>query len=178
MKNNKYAPYILGPILLILWGTIFYKIYKAVYPDEGILSVPNYNKLPLLEHPTSDSSFSLLLNYKDPFLGKSNFSRVKKKNYAFNDYSAPSRNSPQPKTEIKKTASTPKKPTKLFPNIVYQGYQFSEGDTSALLKVGQQFHPIVRVGQKINAIKIIGIYKDSIKIKQDSIVRVFIKSSK
>jgi hypothetical protein len=163
-----------------LWGTIFYKIYQAVYPAETTLAVPNYSKLPLLEQPTTDSIFTLLVNYRDPFLSRANTSNYSqpRKSYAFNNRSTPNKNRPQQIKKIEKNIPIQKKPPKPFPKIIYQGYQFSGGDTTALLKVDQRFYPAVHVGQMISNIYIMGIYKDSIKIRQDSILRVFVKSSK
>ena len=179
MKNNKYAPYILGPILLLLWGTIFYKIYQAVYPSEPLLPIPNYTNLPLMEQPTTDSSFPLLLNYKDPFLNQLNIS----------DYPTPPRDYTSPiRSSLNRTSPSQPSPTKNgplikknmipFPSIIYQGYQFSEGDTSALLKINGRFYPIAKIGQTIDSIELLHIGEDVIEVKWDTTIKTINKTNK
>lgn len=182
MKNNKYAPYILGPLLLLLWGTIFYKIYKAAYPSEELFTTPNYSALPLSKQPTADSTYMLLLDYKDPFLGNSLFVD---RNSNHTQHEAPTANrirqnipNNQRPVAPKITATPNIVPSKPFPKITYQGLQFSEGDTSALVKIDNQFYPTARKGQLLKEVQINEIYKDSIRVTFEDQTRTFSKLSR
>ena len=68
MKNKKLT-YILVPLVLIVWGLIIYRIFNTIHntDDSPLLNTPiatiNGEKNTLLD------TFSLQLNYRDPFLG-------------------------------------------------------------------------------------------------------------
>lgn len=165
MKNNKYAPYILGPILLIVWGLIFYKIYQAVYGSEEPFTVPQYASIPVFEGPAKDSSFALLLDYKDPFFGKhfSSSKRTKSSGQSTPRTSKPKQTKPK---KITPAAPLPA-PSKPFPPIRYQGFQIMETDTVAAIKINNRFIPIARINQVHQGVQVLGIYPDSIRLQFD-----------
>ena len=170
MKNNKYAPYILGPVLIVLWGLIFYKIYQQVYSDTDNFIVPDYEALPLSDPAEEDSSYALLLDYKDPFLGKKTGGQNYRKSQQKTTGTKRTSNKKQEKT--KQNNTTPPKP---FPPITYQGLQIMQTDTCALLKIKSKFYPSVRRGQVYQGIRIAKIYKDSIELFYDGRSAVFKK---
>lgn len=172
MKENKYAPYILGPVLLMVWGLVFYKIYQAVYGGEEHFDVPQFAALPIFETNQKDSSYALLIDYKDPFLGKrfnytSNENSTSRTNVSRNTNSRPS--IPPVKTIVQ---NRPKKP---FPTLVYQGFQIMESDTVALLKINNRFYPIARKGDVFQDVQVKGIYKDSIQVQFENQKKTFLK---
>ena len=64
MKNKKIT-YLLIVLTVAIWGTIGWKVYQALRKDD--IPVISGNNIPL---PKQDNSTpSLLLNYRDPFLG-------------------------------------------------------------------------------------------------------------
>lgn len=177
MKDNKYAPYVLGPVLLLVWGLIFYKIYQAVYDGEETFVVPEYRTIPVYEERPQDDFYALLVDYKDPFLGKrfdytTNGNRSSKTTTSRGNSNRPNRNTKiiQP---IKK--NTPKKP---FPTVVFQGFQVMELDTVALLKVNNRFYPTARKGDAYQGIKVKAIYKDSICLEFESQVQTIIRKNR
>lgn len=169
MKNNKYVPYILGPVLLMVWGLVFYKIYQAVYSGEATFDVPKYDNLPVFEEKQEENNYALLVDYKDPFLGK-------RFNYSSNENTRPRTTNNRPKANI--TAAKPvvknviQKP---FPVVVYQGFQIMDADTVALLKINNRFYPVARKGNTFQGIQVKGIYKDSIQVQFENQQQAILK---
>ena len=69
--KSKAAIYLLGLLVLGIWGVIVYRIYLSVHAaehDAGVFTTPplKKEKVPRLYPDT----FSLLLNYPDPFTGE------------------------------------------------------------------------------------------------------------
>lgn len=174
MKDNKYAPYILGFILLIVWGLVFYKIYQAVYGGQEHFDIPEYDHLPVFEEKQKENTYTLLVDYKDPFLGK-------RFNYSSNESTRPrTTNSKNTNTRPKVNQQTPKKvienaPKKPFPLFVYQGFQIMNADTVALIKVNSQFYPIARKGNVFQGVEVKKIYKDSIQVQFGNEQQTFLK---
>ena len=73
--KNKSATYILSLLALVIWGTIFYKIFFQTEDNTETSSVTYPNKGPILESETD--TFSIAMNYPDPFL-KGKRSSIKK----------------------------------------------------------------------------------------------------
>lgn len=171
MKDNKYAPYILGPILLMVWGLVFYKIYQAVYNEEENFAVPQYDKLPVFEDKQEEDSYALLVDYKDPFLGKRfNYSSNEKtRPRAINSNTRPKANIVAPKPVVKKGIQKP------FPVVVYQGFQIMDTDTVALLKINNRFYPVARKSDVFQGVQVNEIYKDSIQVQFDNQQKTFLK---
>lgn len=169
MKDNKYAPYILGPLVFIVWGLVFYKIYQAVYGGNASYTAPNFGVLPIYETVQKDSGYVLLVDYVDPFLGKS-IGRTLSTPRAVEPRSRVSR-----PLVVPRAAPTPKPPVATFPKIVYQGYQVMEGDTIALLKINGRFYPIARAGEIYQGVGIQAIYGDSIRLSFYEQEQVFVK---
>lgn len=170
--KNKYAPYILAPILILVWGTIFYKIYQAMQGEDYEFTPPPVRSLPLVNDSSQTQSFALLLDYKDPFLGKE-FAAIQttenNSNYTPST-SKTSNNNPNNSQNIRQQPNNPNpnannpKITIKFPNIIYQGYQIVEQDTVALLKIEEQFIANAREGQQLGTVRLEKIYPDSIRI--------------
>jgi hypothetical protein len=174
MKDNKYAPYILGPILLMVWGLIFYKIYQAVYSGEENFDIPQYSTLPVFEEKQKDDTYVLLADYKDPFLGKrfnyaSNENNRSREMASRNANSRPKTNSASSKPVVRTIASKP------FPAFVYQGFQIMDADTVALVKINNRFYPVARKGNTIQGVEVKGIYKDSIQVQFENQQQTFLK---
>lgn len=177
MKDNKYAPYVLGPILLLVWGLIFYKIYQAVYGGEEVFVVPQYQAIPIYEEKPKEDAYALLLDYKDPFLGK-RFHYTSKENTATRTTSSkgsnnrPRKNPKEPQSMVK---NTPKNP---FPTVIYQGFQVMDIDTVALLKVNKRFYPSAREGDAYQGVQVKAIYKDSIHVEFENQGKTIVRKNR
>jgi len=183
MKNNKYAPYILGPIVLVIWGTIFYKIYQAIYGEED-LAIPTITQTFTPKDSSTTSQYQLLLNYKDPFTGKVHTS-IPKNTASYqsrpsnnqNNYnvsqpkttSNPSNNArKRPASQEKTTTPPPKTASIPLPTIKYQGFQSINGDTVALLRIDGRYFPNARLGEELRGCTINKITPDALHITFDS----------
>ena len=173
MKDNKYAPYILGPILLMVWGLVFYKVYQAVYSGEETFDVPHYANIPVFEDKQQDSTYALLADYKDPFLGK-------RFNYTSNENARP-RTTTSNNTSNRKATIPAAKPVvknaiqKPFPPFVYQGFQIMDADTVALVKINNRFYPVARKGNTFQGVQVKAIYKDSIQVQFENQQQTILK---
>lgn len=64
--KNKRLTYILIPLVLMIWGVIFYKIYVHISDDEVLLKEkPTERKM---EPAKTRDTFVVKANYRDPFL--------------------------------------------------------------------------------------------------------------
>lgn len=68
MKNKK-LKYVLIPLVIIVWGLIFYKVFSYSNDDEPILVVSQNTNIKT-EVIQEKDSFELSLQYADPFLKK------------------------------------------------------------------------------------------------------------
>jgi flagellar basal body-associated protein FliL len=68
MKNKK-SIYILLPIVLFIWGTVMYQFFSFSGIDHKTISESNGFKIKPLQLKERDT-FSINVNYRDPFLGK------------------------------------------------------------------------------------------------------------
>jgi len=168
MKGNKYTPYILGPVLILIWGTIFYKIYRVVYPSDNQMSMPSFQALPSYKSNLVDTGFALLLDYQDPFLDKrgnlkySPRNNVSTKRHTFSSRKGKTKPTSNRNRVLVKPQPNPIKP---FPSIVFQGFQTSDGDTSALIRINNQFYAVAKAGQIYQGVLVEKIYKDSIRLR-------------
>jgi len=68
MKNKK-VTYLLGVLVLVVWGVIIYRIFQSAGGDDADLQ-PAANKIvkePYNDYTIPQDTSHLLLNYKDPF---------------------------------------------------------------------------------------------------------------
>ncbi|WP_417367184.1 hypothetical protein [Flavobacterium beibuense] len=99
MKNKKNI-YILLTIVLGIWGMVIYRLFSFSNPDTNIPATASNFTFKPIEVKARDT-FSIDVNYRDPFLGKMYSNDVQKKN----------------------TSHVPivKKDTLIWPNIIYKG---------------------------------------------------------
>lgn len=141
MKNKKFL-YILLPAVLVIWGSIFYKIYTSVKGTdipESLASMKNMKEEP----QEKEDTFSLLLNYRDPFLGKHG-----------GVVNRPAIKASDEKTKVQKIQ---------WPNIIYHGFikNKSTKKVLALLEINGRESNIA-AGNTIEGVSVKKIFKDSI----------------
>jgi hypothetical protein len=148
MKNKKLL-YVLLPITLGIWITIFVKIYNSLYPAESRISPVYEQKEELSQQLTSDT-FSIQNHYRDPFLGKSEPGLKKHGEVISASLVKPS--------EKPVTAS--------WPNIQYSGLIKNQQSKKqlVLLEINGSLKT-VQSGGIIDNIQICRVYKDSIEVK-------------
>jgi hypothetical protein len=149
--KSKVTSWILLPVVLGIWGTIGWKVYVSMRGDES--NGPVIVKEELVQQKRNDrDSFVLLLNYRDPFLGKTDLHEAKKDRTVSN----------QPmKAEVKKTDLA----LKQWPAIRYSGLvkRTSDQKSVGFLNVDGRSE-FVQTGMILGEIRIGKIWKDSVEV--------------
>ena len=71
MRNKKLAIYVLLPVVVIIWGAAIFQIFKVINPDSVAIKNLDFDKLPKSSKNNMPDTFSIVANYRDPFLGRS-----------------------------------------------------------------------------------------------------------
>jgi len=149
--------------LIVIWGTIISRIINGNSDEDGIIIA---SKSEILTSEKNIKPFQLLVNYSDPFLS----------NYLVKeavDNMVDSSLLVLPEVEQK-----PKKYVR-FPLVEYQGMSKNNQryQSVALVKIDRKTH-LVEVGTLVGEIKVIEIYKDSIKVEKEGTYKTYKKGIK
>ena len=148
MKSKKSA-YILLPIVLIVWGIIFYRIYSGI-DDNELISV-NHAIPADLKIEMTPSEYSLFLNYNDPFL--KNTVRILT----------------SPETQSQKQSMLPKAKTAediKLPELQYTGMirNAKNKHKIALLTIDQVSY-MMKSGESQQNVTLLKVWNDSIQVE-------------
>lgn len=150
--KNKTITYILLFLVLVIWGTILYKIFFYTESESETFSMGKTSLTKIT--PESSDTFSLSLNYSDPFL---------KENVRSNSISKSStstRKSGQVKpTTIKNNPST--SPQVVWPKVKYEGLIKNNNNSTAILSINGSTQ-FLKIGDSFNDVKVESITKDSV----------------
>jgi hypothetical protein len=158
MKNKKLV-YILLPLVAVIWGVIFYKIYNQIANSDKNMATG----MPLNIEKDADSlsdTFQLILNYRDPFLSYS-FQHQMAKTYP---------NSLQRGFTKQATQNTEFQ----WPNFIYGGMivnRQNKSKTGLLIYNNQSL--LVKEGDINQGYKIIKLYNDSALIGYNKLRKTF-----
>lgn len=147
MKNKK-TLYILLPLVAVIWGIIFYRIFSGV---------SNKNDAPGLKQTffndtsvaVAADTFTLIADYRDPFLGR-----------------LPSSEKPQIRVASQpRPAPVPLPPTQ-WPAISYSGLVKNQKSNKlvALVNINNQ-GSLMAPGQVLNEVTLLKVFKDSIEVQ-------------
>jgi hypothetical protein len=144
MKSKK-SLYILLPAVLLLWGYIAFKIYKHMSGGGEVIISNNRVIQKSIEDNVPDT-FSLILDYTDPFLSRNITTQSTSK------------------TRVRKVKSTVKNVH--WPDIIYQGRMVNQQTkrSKVSLSIGG-VDVILSRGETKNEIKLVKSYADSIKVQ-------------
>lgn len=137
------------PVVILIWGFVFYKIFIAVKGDDNALPADTHAIKQADGNQLSDT-FSIAANYRDPF-------NVKQ----------PAITNNQP---AKAAAPAPKKPeppaAKPWPQVGYTGMIRSHKTNVpiAMLQLNGQSYT-VKAGETFEEIQVIKILRDSVELK-------------
>lgn len=148
MKSKTKTYVLLGAVLLI-WGILGYRVVKAWMPDRGKVVPPIAVGELELDLPKARDTFSIMANYRDPFLG-----------------TTPSKSS-KPKTKPATTVSP-----KDFTSVSYSGMVADQGTGQKLffVNISGKEH-MLQVGSEIEGVKLILGDAKSIRIREHGQVR-------
>jgi len=171
MKNKK-IKYVLIPIVIVVWGIVFYKVFNFSNDDTVNYSISE----PLIEASYINSepdSFQLSLSYADPFLKKT---RIVKTKYEQAELKA-KREAVLEKNrmlEIKEKRLIQKrfKPTK----IKYGGEITNNNSNhlTAVIRI-QDKNKLLTDGDLVGDVEIVKIYNDSVQVKDQGVQRTIFK---
>ncbi len=155
MLKNKKAAYLLIPLNLLIWGFFIYRFYSA-YTDADLPGDSPKMQVLKLDAIKDSCTYTLKLNYKDPFL--------KDGERFFNPVAVAVNNDPpKPATVIK--SATPALPKQL-PDIKYLGLikNSSTGITTALISLNGQSR-LIKPNETFDGISFKSFTKDSLVAK-------------
>lgn len=157
MKNKKFT-YILIPLVLVLWGTIVYRIFHTVNNNNSTTLMDKDSSVSTIQGQIVPDTFSIHPDYNDPF------QRQKAKNpnsskihiQAVTNHSQEQQNTKQAINQI--VALT-------WPNIIYNGLVKNQKSNKqlAILQVNGQSN-IMQVGDIIADVKLVKITTDSVEL--------------
>lgn len=148
MKDNKKTQILLLVLVCLIWGTVGYKFMN--FETEPNFTIPQKASIISDKSSVENLSFSLDLNYADPFLKRA--SPTFKVNKSIS----------QKKSKRRKV--TPKSSGKKMPKITYSGYSTdSKNITRARLKLGNKTYTI-RKNETKEGVILSEIHKDSVVV--------------
>lgn len=155
--KNKTITYILSIVVLIIWGTIVYKIFShSDIESENTNKVNNYSQIN--DSKTIDT-FSLSLSYEDPFL-----KGTKKIKTTIQDI-AKSDNKYKQNYIKKKMGSQKRENTSIvWPSIRYEGMIKSQNMTTAIVKINNKSY-FIQQDEIVENVRIQKITQDSIIVE-------------
>ena len=168
MKNKKLS-YVLAPVVILVWGLIFYKLFFST--NNGIIVADKTKKQKKVnEYKAENNNFALLVDYRDPFL--SGIEQFEENQDLLNQQEQ--QNNLQ--QQIKKTPEPKPQKIVLFPNVQYRGMIKNKTDKRTLaVLVFQGKEKLVSSGESYNDVRVKRIYADSLVIVYESVVKTIYK---
>ena len=161
--ENKNVKYLLAFAVLAIWGLLGYRIYQKLNPGNDFFIPPPQE---IFTAVTQTDSFTLLVNYRDPFLGTK--LRVPEVPVA---HTPPATR--RASTVIPKPVSPPQ--VKPFPQIQYKGLiALKTGRKAALVNIdGKTMN--WGWGESYRELTLLNIYEDSIRVRYGKAEKVILK---
>ena len=153
--RDKRINYILIPVVLSVWGIIFYKIFASLNGSNRV-AVINYDRK-TGNQVQEDQSFKLMVNYRDPFLGKS--------------FESPSNQRPKVSDAGSKITPEKKAPESKWPTINFLGTIKKQKETFAIMKIQNKTFTMKK-GEEIENVKMLMIMKDSVQIQYQGTTKI------
>ena len=158
VKKNKKAVYLVLPLVVLVWGYVFYQLF-TYFVKEPNVALPVATEKIDIEKMEVDT-FSILADYRDPFLGK-----VKRttKRTTTNQYKGSA--NPVRRNNVIRSGNKPVQ-VKEWPEVVYQGMIKNNNSQHkvGIIQIDGQEH-LVRKGDQINEMKIVDLNKGKIEVK-------------
>ena len=157
MKNKK-TIYILLPAALGIWGYVFYEFFSFVGSKE-VVQAGNVAYSSMLPVKTAMDTFSIVADYRDPFLGK---------------IAIASSENDKPKNIVKKIEK-PTEPVK-WPSIIYRGMIKNQKTNKQLYLVSiDKQDNMMKPGDFVADVELKKVYRDSIEVVYRKGIKVFRK---
>jgi hypothetical protein len=163
MKNKKLI-YILLPLVLAIWVTIFIKVFSIAKKPQNFENNEFINLKENEEKPKMDT-FSIIANYSDPFLKNQKFNETNTENEDQNN-----------KEEQKLIEKENKEKSIKWPKLDYCGLvnNNTKNQIIGFLKIDEKDF-LVKQGDTVKGIFLENIYNDSIKLNFKDVSRIIKK---
>ncbi len=157
MKNKKLT-YVLIPLVLLVWGTIIYKIVKVANNDDDSSKMYKSTFMENEGNELLSDTFSIHPNYRDPFISKRTKGATSPEN-SIHSPATPNSN------EINKSIALPSSSGR-WPAIVYSGLIKNQKSNKqlALIQIDGKAN-IMKTGDIMEQIELTKIFRDSIEVK-------------
>jgi len=151
MKNKK-VTYILIPVVLVLWGSIIYKVYVYMYGDNPVNTGFPDTGSRMGKQDVIPDTFSIHPDYRDPFSVKT----IAKATGGSSAIEKESSTQIKPKTTVNVS----------FPAVQYIGMIRNQESNKQLvmLSVNGQSTSI-GMGMEFGGIQLLKVYKDSVEVR-------------
>ena len=160
--KSKRTTYIMLLVVVGIWGLIGFKIWKGLQGDDDFVA-PGGDKLVTPKNRNTPDTFSLLANYRDPFLGKTQ------------TISAPNTFTASTSPKEKQVIAKPEPIVNTWPEMRYGGFVKKSGQDKAagFLSIAGSSE-IVSPGQQVREFTVGRIWRDSVEVmrgKEKKIIR-------
>jgi len=163
--KNKGLTYVLGLVVLVVWGMIIYRIFLAVKADdEPLQSSTSLKKEVFNDYTIPKDTTKLLLNYRDPFAAP----KPEEKEI-----------SPDKHAIQKVFSSVPIRPPVNWNQIKYSGYIHNPGSKKliAMMNInGKEL--MMSEGETADQVKLIKNLKDSVKVSYQGATKFIVLNNK
>lgn len=153
--RDKWVNYILIPVVLAVWGIVFYKIFGSLIGSHKG-AVINYNDKSTTQEQ-EDASFKLMADYRDPFQGES--------------FETASKQRPTGSDAESKVTNEEKAPETKWPAINFLGTIKKQKETFAIMKIYNKTFTMKK-GEEIENVKVVKIMKDSVQIQYQGTTKI------
>jgi hypothetical protein len=164
--KNKGLTYVLGLVVLVVWGLIIYRIFLAVSADDNqpLQSSTSLKKEAFNDYTIPKDTTKLLLNYRDPFAAPK-----PEEKETFPD-----------KSPVQKVVSpVPKRQPVNWNLIKYSGYIHNPGSKKliAMMNInGKEL--MMSEGETAEQVKLIKNLKDSVKVSYQGATKFIVLNNK
>ena len=153
MKKNKNVQYVLIGLVVLIWGTIAWQFLEMKNGNGSDFSVGDYNPSLVKVEKLVQDSFSLNLNYNDPFSAK----KVFVKNSISSTTPTPVRRTAPELKNKKKVKKLP------LPKVTYNGFATNKNNriTKVQLRIEDKLHTL-KVHDQVDKLRLKQVFRDSI----------------
>lgn len=150
MKQNRSTQIILGILVCAVWGTVVYRFLNLKNRSESNNEVNHAVGAPKPVSIAEKDTFTLALDYPDPFLGTSSDRPVQNKPIAHKSKGS--------------MPSKPALPLPMPPSIFYRGYA-TDGSGKTLVRISVAGKSAtIPVGTELNGVRLAETFQDSIRV--------------
>lgn len=163
--KNKSVTYLLGAVVLLIWGLVFYRLFSAVNEEDFSAPLSAYSGTKAVEKNTDSDSFELINDYRDPFLGQ----------WSGSMQSSLGENRPKaPRKKVVKSIPAPVTPPPIDWSFVsYLGTIHGKGSKKklAILKLNDR-EMMVGNNDRIGDVTVLKVGKDSVLVSFQGVTKV------